>query len=236
MQAHNTHHHRDHDFVVAPSGASIERAAVLISQAVRTTSLQLAITTGQIALDACYQGNIEVWRGRRGTEVGLRRLARHPLVQTSPSYLSRCIGIFEMEQRLTVSALTSLSVSHFREVLRLPDPKQLPLLLQAQRERWTVRQLAISVAAELTPPLTQVPDPPVHPLKIPSPHGRPGPKPTPALFRNARRMAGDPETRVGSVVEVRAMSQIQREQTRVWLTHLKTHLEALLSELGDGAR
>ena len=232
MEALRGHAERDQrlEFIAEPSQASIEHAANLISQVVRSSNLQMALNTGWIALDTCYQGDLGVWRSMRGRMAGLSRLARHPMVVSSASDLSRCIAILDLEDRLAVSVYTSLSVSHFRELLRLPESEQLRFLRLARRKRWPSRTLAAAISAETArPPQVPVAQPSMTRVPLPP---RKGPKAHSLLFRNVRRLAGDPNTTFGSVGEAKALSTKEREQTRMWLTDLKAHLEALLVELG----
>lgn len=124
--------------------ALIEQTAAELRAAWREGALQTALRMGEILVTNLYAGDLAAWRARGAKDTSFRRLAERLSHDDSPlsaAFLYRACALYELEQRVGVSALKHLTASHAFAVLGLPDTDQRTLLERAEREGWTTRQL-----------------------------------------------------------------------------------------------
>jgi len=128
----------------AVSDEAIDEAYEELRQVQRDATLTLAIKMGQIIVTRLYGGSLEAWRRHGPKESSLRKLAKKFEADgsgTSASTLSRAVGIYDLEQRVGVSARKQLTVTHVRAVLGLPEDQQEKLLDKAEATGWSTRKM-----------------------------------------------------------------------------------------------
>lgn len=129
-----------HDDVIAETMAELKTVA-------RDGVLQTAIGMGQVVINRLFDGDLNAWRARGGSDQSYRKLAAalarddDPMMKISASTVSRAVGVFELEDRIGVSALKRITASHCYAVLGLPDKQQEQLLKQAEETGMTTREL-----------------------------------------------------------------------------------------------
>ena len=155
------------------SDAVIDQTIAQLDQAWRDGATDTALQLGRIIVENLYEADLRAWRARGPKDSSFRvlaaRLAEREERGPSPSLLARACGLWELDQRLGVSALKHLTASHGFAVLGLPHEQQARLLQQADRERWSTRQLIEQV----------------QPLRLHDGRGR---KPIPAVHKGVRRL------------------------------------------------
>src|SRR5262245_23923210 len=103
----------------------------------RDATLDLAINMGKIIVETFYEGRLDAWRTHGQKEVSLRKLAERFEEEESgisAAGIYRAVAIYELDQRLNVSARKQLSVTHVRAVLGLPPADQKRLLDLAEQK------------------------------------------------------------------------------------------------------
>ena len=129
----------------------VERAIVRLNTMCRTATLSFAIATGRTVIDEFYGGDVSKWRSRDPhKDLPLRRLSQHPDLPMSPAALYRSIAIFELTDRLKLSAWKHICTSHLRLVLPCAPEQQERLLYEAEANRSTVDHLNRQVAQVLS--------------------------------------------------------------------------------------
>ena len=127
----------------ALSEEDIGEVARLIRRMRDVAGLQFAVAVGQLVVDRFFEGDLDLFRARGAKSVSLRRLTVHPELPFSASTLSRTVAIFEVVERVGgLEAVRSLTHSHLRYVLGLPETVQLALIREADDEAWPVARMA----------------------------------------------------------------------------------------------
>lgn len=112
---------------------------------VREATVDLALEVGRLVVERFFDGDALHWRARQ--RPSFRRLASHPDLPMSASALRRCVGLYELTQRLgDLGRFGRLGTSHFRAVLGLNTQLQQELLKAANERAWTVKELEEHVA------------------------------------------------------------------------------------------
>ena len=113
-----------------------------IRRVIRLNKLEAFLDIGQEVVEQFY-GGLEGYRSLGTRRTSLRKLASHPDLPMSKSQLYNAVSIYELSGRAEIlfQSEHSLSVSHCVEVLPAPPDRQPDLLVQADRERWSVRRL-----------------------------------------------------------------------------------------------
>jgi hypothetical protein len=121
-------------------------------------TLEVALKMGAIIVNRFYGGDMRAWREHRAKEASFRKLAARADrdLSVSATTLYRAVALYELTQRLHIGGHSSLSMTHLRAVVGLPEPAQESLLELAQTERWPVERLErearrIRSLAERTP-------------------------------------------------------------------------------------
>jgi len=107
-----------------------------IKSITRTATLEFTMRVGEIVYLKIYGGDLGVLRRRKSRHTSFRRLAAHPDLPFSAATLWRAVAIFELAQRVPITA-SNLGVAHLRPVLGLPDDVQALLLSDAIEHEWT---------------------------------------------------------------------------------------------------
>ncbi len=129
-------------------GPDVERLASRINEVCQSTTLDLALKVGELIVTELYCGAVDVWEREGTASLSYRALAARPDLPLSPSALCRSVAVFALVQRLGGrDRWRKLAVSHFKEVLPLPQTEQERLLLDAEVGGWTVSQLRQQVSA-----------------------------------------------------------------------------------------
>ena len=144
--------HADCTPVVDPVEVTDEELNIVVAQLrriARSANLEFALRVGAAVIHHLYGGDTTAWYSKGPKTSSFRRLARHPALPMSPGVLCRCVALFELCERLRApSRWENLSASHLRMVLGLPSATQERMLVEANRERWTVRMLHEAVLRE----------------------------------------------------------------------------------------
>jgi hypothetical protein len=123
----------------------VDEVVVELNALGRMATMEFALSVGRLIIDRFYGGEFMAWRSRGPKNASFRALAKHPELPMSPAALYRSVAMYELCVRLKGNSWKHLSTSHMRLVLPLgPDAQQL-LLQEAERRRWTVRQLELEI-------------------------------------------------------------------------------------------
>ncbi len=136
--------------LVVASADAIAAAVAAIRTAAHEHMLSMVVRTGEIVVEHVYGGDAEACRLRGPRDTSLRLLAerlRDEGIALSAPSLYRATGVYELERRMSVSALKHITTTHCYAVLPLPAATQERLLRLADEERWTTRQLEAAAHA-----------------------------------------------------------------------------------------
>lgn len=112
---------------------------------VREATVDLSLKIGRLVVERFFAGDALHWRQHK--QHSFRQLARHPELPMSASALRRCVGLYELTQRVgDLMCFERLGTSHFRAVLGLSSQLQRELLTRANEQAWTVTQLESRVS------------------------------------------------------------------------------------------
>jgi hypothetical protein len=125
----------------ADASDRIEHVVLKLNGICRAATYEFATAVGRLVIDEFYRGDPTKWRERGLKSVSFRKLSRHPRLPMSPAALYRCVAIYELCQRIGIKEWRHVSTSHMRLVLPLGAVEQKRLLLHAEADRWSVRQL-----------------------------------------------------------------------------------------------
>lgn len=185
----------------------------------RSAGLEFALRVGSVIIHHFYDGRPEEWRARGPKVASFRRLAERPDLPLSAGALYRCVALFELCSRLhAASRWTYLGASHLRLVLGLDTEVQERILIQANENRWAVRNLHDALQREGCP-------------RLPRGGRRPKPEVTKVLTDIDRRLKQHSMT-----TEVRALSSSDVEESLRLVQDAQSRLEgiaSLLRELRD---
>lgn len=78
---------------------SVEIAAAEIAQLARLSSIELALSVGEIIFRRIFREDLELLRRKGPKEVSFRRLAEHEGLNMSASVLWRAVAIYELSSR-----------------------------------------------------------------------------------------------------------------------------------------
>lgn len=110
-------------------------------------ALDLALEVGRVIVDRFYGGRTDVWRQRGKRCASFRKLAARPDLPMSASGVYRAVAIYEVWQRIGgIATWKHVGACHLRAVLSLPPADQDTVLLRAEAQRLSVRELEDTVA------------------------------------------------------------------------------------------
>lgn len=128
-----------------PQRREVDAVVRELARLVREATVDLSLKVGQVVVERFFDGDALNWREHQ--QISFRRLARHPELPMSASALRRCVGLYELTQRLgDLTRFERLGASHFRAVLGLNTSLQRDLLAEANEQAWTVAELESRVA------------------------------------------------------------------------------------------
>jgi hypothetical protein len=144
----------------SPRVSAQERSTDVVARTVRrinamgaSTALELTLAVGEVVLADLYEGDMGKLRSRnRKDHVTLRCVAADPALAMSASALYRSIAIFDVCSRIGRRSWRHVSSSHVRAVLPLDPSAQEDLLVMAERDRWSVREIERHAAAVAAAP------------------------------------------------------------------------------------
>lgn len=129
----------------APERREVETVLCELTALVREATVDLSLKVGRLVIERFFGGDALNWRQQK--QHSLRQLARHPELPMSASALRRCVGLYELTQRVgDLRCFPQLGTSHFRAVLGLDSQLQRTLLTKANEQAWTVKQLESRVS------------------------------------------------------------------------------------------
>ncbi len=129
----------------APQRREVEGVLRELTALVRGATVDLSLKVGQLVVERFFGGDALNWRQQK--QHSLRQLARHPELPMSASALRRCVGLYELTQRVgDLRCFQQLGTSHFRAVLGLDSQLQRSLLTNANEQAWTVSELESHVS------------------------------------------------------------------------------------------
>lgn len=216
-----------------PRGAIPRREDVLDSAAeelralATAAAMDLSMRVGEVIIRTLYGGSFKAWR-RRGKKCNsLRTLACRPDVPMSATAIYRAVAIYELVCRVGgLDVFCSLSVSHYRAVLRLPSAKQTELLALAEAERWTAAELERHTR-QVTPEETSR-----------SRGGRPPLNPVRRAVRRAARVLEEDELRMDDLAQLvdGPDGEAARQEFKAFLSRVAVLAEALDVDLSRARR
>lgn len=185
---------------------------------VREATIDLSLRAGKLVVDRFFGGSVAHWR--QAEHPSFRALSRHPQLPMSASALRRCVGLFELTQRLgSLAQFERLGPCHFRAVLGLGSDNQRELLALANRDGWTVAHLELR-AAELR-------------SKVQSRGGRPRLPPLIKLMRRLGPLTDETSQQLGGSKEVRRLSEVEVCEARALAARMTRLLSTLERHLGQ---
>jgi hypothetical protein len=186
-----------------------------IGALVREATVDLALRVGQLIVNRFFEGDALGWREREHRS--FRKLAQHPELPMSASALRRCVGLYELTQRIgDLSRYDRLGTSHFRAILGLGQDEQRQLLEAANSEGWTVTALELR-AAEVR-------------AANPARGGRPRVPPLVKLMRRLGPLADEAAQQLAQI-EHAAPSDLDQRELQALFTSTTTLLESLRRRL-----
>lgn len=109
----------------------------------QTATMELALTIGRLIIERFYGGSTTAWRQRGRRCASFRKLAARPDLPMSATALYRSVAIYELWERLgAVTTWKHVGACHARAVLGLPPADQERVLMRAESEALTVREVA----------------------------------------------------------------------------------------------
>ncbi len=189
-----------------------------IGALVREATVDLSLRVGQLIVDRFFGGDALGWREREHRS--FRQLAQHPDLPMSASALRRCVGLFELTQRIgDLSRYNRLGTSHFRAILGLGPQEQQRLLEAANTEGWTVTALELR-AAEVR-------------SANPGRGGRPRVPPLVKLMRRLGPLADETAQQLAQFDRADDGNELDEAEVRALLTSTATLLESLRRRLAS---
>jgi hypothetical protein len=187
----------------------------------RDATIELAVKMGELIVERFYGGRLDAWREHGQKESSLRKLAakfEDDESGMSAAGIYRVVAIYELDQRLGVSARKQLTVTHIRAVIGLPQAEQKRLLDQAEAKGWTTRQLEDKAAT----------------ARKKEGDGR-GRHPLPAFVKTANWLGKlvEQEDSFGDLDALEGMDEDAVEATARKITTMRQKLEALEGKLQD---
>lgn len=108
------------------------------------STLEATARMGKLIVDRFYGGAFDRWLEHGDTETSLRKLAKRfedDALGISPPTILRSVGIYELMQRIDVSAWKQITASHIRAVLNLQEKDQRRLLSMAEERGLSTKAL-----------------------------------------------------------------------------------------------
>jgi hypothetical protein len=213
------------------SSASIAAEDALIDEVVqelnviqRIATFDVTLRMGKLIVDRFYGGNLSIWRVHAQKETSFRKLAARATrdLNVTATTLYRAVALYELTQRLGVSAWQHLSLSHVRTVLGLPEEQQRRLLTTADEARWTSKRLEVEAGK----------------VRRSRPGGKRGRPPLPAFVKVINRLENalaDGDLSV-STEEMQRLSGVDLERLRRTLDIVRVRVVALERLIGSRAK
>jgi hypothetical protein len=109
----------------------------------RRRGLERTLAVGELILREFFGGDSRAWREQsRKKANSIRRLALRPDCPFRKSTLNEAVGVYvAVFEQPALQNAAHITASHIASVLRLPADERERLLEEAERERWSVRQL-----------------------------------------------------------------------------------------------
>jgi len=131
-----------------PAGPTVlDHVVARLRDIERRTGLERTLAIGELVLNEFFGGNPQTWRDRRRNKNNsIRRLADRVDCPFCKSALNEAVGVYVAVRGLPcVRTFGHISASHVASVLRLSWDERERMLQQAERERWSVRELRDNV-------------------------------------------------------------------------------------------
>ena len=198
---------------------AVAEASAAIRAVTTASLLQLSADVGKIVLDRFYGGDPERFRSHGRKDVSIRKLAKRLEAGAGMSApaICRCVQTHLLVLRVGEDhAWKSITASHVRAVLTLPDAEQESVLLAAESAGWSVRHTEEEVRRRRN--------------QAPAPVRAP----TPRFARTTRlleRISGGEGRWLEGLEEAAAHDPAVAEQTRQRLASTIERLERLLHRL-----
>jgi hypothetical protein len=104
--------------------ARIEAAVRHIRAVCAASHLEAALRIGTYVLDTFFGGDREAFRARGRRDVSFRRLAKHPDLPVSATYLWRSVAIVEQLHDLPAEVAQALPLTHHQVLLLVNDREE----------------------------------------------------------------------------------------------------------------
>jgi hypothetical protein len=202
--------------------ALIDQVVVELNILHTRATLETAIEMGRLIVARFYDGDLTAWREHRASEISFRRLAARAErdLDVSATNLYRAVALYELTDRLRIDRDSSLTMTHLRTVVGLPEDNQTALLASAERLHWTTERLereAATVRATLCQRKGR----------------RPAPPPLRAAQRVARTWRRIEEAFADEAVQKLSLPELESlhrtvDEVRLWLEQLARRLAGAL--------
>jgi hypothetical protein len=129
--------------------AALDAVVDELQQLERRAGIEKTLAIGRLVLTRFFGGNAAIWRDRRRNKSNsIRRLAEREGCPFSKSALNEAVAVYVASLGMPcVLSFGHITASHVASVLRLAPAEREEMLGQAERERWSVRQLKSEVIA-----------------------------------------------------------------------------------------
>lgn len=125
-----------------------DRVAAKLREIERRSGIDRTLAIGELVLNQFFGGDVVAWRDRRRNKNNsIRRLANREGCPFSKSALNESVAVYVASLTLPcVRTFGHIGASHVASVLKLPQDEREAMLMSADRERVSVRELRKRVA------------------------------------------------------------------------------------------
>lgn len=130
----------------------LDQAVADLNQIYTAKALETARLIGQYTLETFFGNSLDQFHDRGKKHLSFRRLAEHPDLRFSSSYLWTCVAVVEQFQHLPLNLAEALPLSHHRLLLPIRDPEEKIKLATAAIERGlSKREFAEAIRPQSAP-------------------------------------------------------------------------------------
>lgn len=133
-----------------PDPALLDRVVTELCEIERRSGIDRTLAIGELILTRFFDGDARAWRDRRRNKNNsIRRIADRKDCPYCKSALNEAVAVYVAALELPcVRTFGHIRASHLASVLKLPGEQRRSMLEDAERERWSVRELRQRVVLE----------------------------------------------------------------------------------------
>jgi hypothetical protein len=126
-----------------PDPALLDRVVTELCEIERRSGIDRTLAIGELILTRFFDSDASVWRDRRRNKNNsIRRIADRKDCPYCKSALNEAVAVYVAALELPcVRTFGHIRASHLASVLKLPSEQRRSMLEDAERERWSVREL-----------------------------------------------------------------------------------------------